>query len=106
MARHPDVIFEFVSDDGTSITARGEVIVRDTEMVLQVESHHPDDLPYLVRGQNRDGFYAGSHEGTEGDVPVNATWTRLGDLCEGSWVEDNYNYRFTFRLTAARQSRE
>jgi hypothetical protein len=102
MERYPSVTFEFVSVNGTSRKPRGVVIVRDAEMVLEVEC--PGDRPYLIRGKDRGGIYEGFHEGPEGDVPVHATWTRFGDICEGTWVEDGYDYRLMFRLTPTSQA--
>jgi hypothetical protein len=94
--KYTNVIFKFDEDNGTSSELRGVVIVRDTEMVLEVE--WPGDLPYLIRGKDCGGFYNGFHEAPADDTDVQATWTRSGDTCQGTWVEDTYQSRFSFRL--------
>jgi hypothetical protein len=101
MKRYDAVDFEFVCADDTSSIQRGVVIVRDTEMVLEVEC--PGDRPYLIRGKAHDGYYAGVHEGLPEDVPVSAKWTRLDDIWIGTWLEDGFDYLFTFRITPPRQ---
>ena len=96
--KYAPVTFEFFNDNGTSRKERGVVIVRDGEMVLEVE--WPGFLPYLICGKDCGGFYEGFHKAPTDDAFVHATWTRSGDTCEGEWVEDTYKYRFTFRLPA------
>ena len=99
MKRYSPVTFEIVGEDGRSRKPRGVVIVRDTEMVLEVEC--PGDQAYLIRGKDCGGFYDGFNEGLEGDVPVHATWSCQGGTYKGTWVEDNEDYTFSFRLPAA-----
>jgi hypothetical protein len=78
------------------------VIVRDSEMALHVECHGYQ--PYGIRGIDRGGLYEGFREGP-GDVYVHATWTRQGDTCKGTWVEDDCHYTFSFRLKATSRPR-
>jgi hypothetical protein len=104
MKRYPTVSFEFVSADDASSIQRGVVIVRDMEMVLEIEC--PGDRPYLIRGKACEGFYEGVHEGLAGDIPVHAKWTRLDDLWIGTWLEDGFDYLFTFRLTPSSHPRD
>jgi hypothetical protein len=99
MGRYPAVLFEFVSATKPATAARGVVIARGAEMVLEVEC--PGDRPYLIRGADRGGHFAGVHEGLPGDVPVHARWARLDDRWVGVWHEDGWEYLFTFRLPPA-----
>ena len=96
MQRHDNVRFEFLGGDDALVALRGTVIVRDDEMVLEVECR--DDRPYSIRGTPRRGFFIGRHEGLPGDVAVEAKWTRLDDIFIGTWVEGGMDYVFKFRL--------
>lgn len=94
--RYDDVLFQFLSAGDELGLSRGTVIVRDHEMVLEVEC--PDDRPYLIRGEPRQGFWAGGHQGLPDDVPIQAKWTRLDDIFIGTWLEEGIDYVFTFHL--------
>lgn len=94
--RHDNVQFEFLSAGDEPVASRGTVIVRQDEMVLEVED--PDERPYLIKGKRRQGFWAGRHEGLPGDVPVEAKWTRLDDIFIGTWLQKGIDYVFMFRL--------
>jgi hypothetical protein len=104
--KYTDVIFKFDGDDGASSEERGTATVRDSEMMLEVEwAEWPECQPYLIRGIDGGGFYEGYREGPAGDAIVHAKWKRQGDVYEGTWVEDDYDYRFTFRLPATSRPR-
>jgi hypothetical protein len=94
--RWPKVQFEFVSLAGDVDASSGTVLVRDGEMVLEVEC--PGDRPYVIRGKAIDGLYRGIHQGQPGDVPVAAKWIRLDDIYIGTWREAGIEFLFTFRL--------
>jgi hypothetical protein len=64
-------------------------------MLLEVEL--PGDKLYVSRGQARESFFEGVHEGLPGDVPVLAKWTRLDDIWIGTWLEGGIDYLFTFQ---------
>jgi len=102
MSWFKDVDFYFLSAADAETAEhnyRGTVIIRENEMVLEVEL--PGDEPYLIKGKTRDGFYEGDHEGMSGDIPVHAKWTRLDRIWIGTWLEDGYESLFTFRLPSA-----
>jgi hypothetical protein len=97
LMRHKDVEFEFLSAAEPPSTLRGAVIVRNAEMVLEVECPG-EDRSYVIRGKAVDGFFKGWHEGLSGDTPVQAKWGRLDDIFVGTWIEEGREYLFTFRL--------
>ncbi len=94
--RWPNVQFEFVSLAGDADAHGGTVLVRDGEMVLEVEC--PDDRPFVICGKAVEGFFRGVHQGQPGDVAVVAKWIRLDDIYIGTWREGGAEYLFTFRL--------
>src|SRR4051794_33030206 len=103
MPRYKNVSFELLgAGDSEAVhrALRGTVIVRDGEMVLEVEL--PGDRPYLIKGKECDGFYAGAHDGHKDDVPVYARWTRLDNIWIGMWVEEGYDYLFSFELPSTK----
>jgi hypothetical protein len=95
--RHSGVQFEFFSAHGLE-SQRGAVIIREGEMVLEVEC--PDDRPYSIRGTVNREYFVGKHQDRPDDVPVEAKWIRLDDIYVGTWIEEGTDYLFTFRLPA------
>ena len=95
--RYTDVQFEIVSLAGDSYAYRGTVIVRDGEMLLEVEC--PDERPYVIRGKASCDFFQGRHEGLLGDPSVQAKWIRLDDIYIGTWLEEGIDYLFKFCLS-------
>ena len=94
--RYTDVQFEVVSLGGVPWSYRGTVIVRDGEMLLEVEV--PDERPYVIRGKASGDFFQGRHEGLPDDPPVQAKWIRLDDIYIGTWLEEGIDYLFKFSL--------
>ncbi|MGA9108336.1 MAG: hypothetical protein ACLQPN_06965 [Bryobacteraceae bacterium] len=94
--RWSNIQFEFVSLAGDADTNGGTVLVRDGEMVLEVECL--GDRPYVIVGKAVDGFYRGFHQGQPDDAPVTAKWIRLDDIYIGTWREEGTEYLFRFRL--------
>jgi hypothetical protein len=72
------------------------VIVRDGEMVLEVEC--PGERCYSIRGRLIRDFFVGRHEDRLGDTPVDAKWIRLDDTYIGTWIEGGKDYLFKFQL--------
>jgi hypothetical protein len=98
--RYVDVEFEFLCPE-QDLTERGIVILRDGEMVLEVECNGDPIDPYLICGKAERGFFQGRHKGKiPEDVTVDAKWTRLDDIYIGIWTEDGEDYFFKFRLSA------
>jgi hypothetical protein len=94
--RYDNVLFEFLSGADKPIASRGMVIIRESEMVLEIEC--PGDRPYLIKGKQKQDYYSGEHEGSPDDVSVEAKWTRLDDIFIGTWIEEGIDYLFKFRL--------
>lgn len=99
--RHLDVRFEFLSACDKPRILRGTVVLRDNEMVLDVEL--PGDRPYCIKGKERGGYFEGVHDGLADDVPVHAKWTRLDKAWIGKWVEGGIDWFFTFELPSTRK---
>ena len=96
MDNYKNVQFKFLSEEEEPFSLRGMVLIREKEMVLEVE--HPDDRPYTIVGKERGGFFKGVHEGLPGDTPVSAKWTRLESIWIGTWLEEEITYWFSFKL--------
>ena len=96
MPKFPRIEFEFLCATGKSQTLYGSVIVRNDEMLLDIES--PGDRPYDVRGKDTGLFFRGNHVGRPGDSAVDAKWILLDDTYVGRWVEDGYEFFFHFQL--------
>lgn len=100
MPRFERVRFEFPCAGTDCDSLPGTVLVRPSEMVLEVE--YPGELPYIIRGKARSGgFFSGRHEGRPEDVHVEAKWILLDSIYIGTWVEDGSDFVFTLRLPAA-----
>jgi hypothetical protein len=95
--KYKEVEFEFLSPTEEAELLRGEVLIRDSEMLLDMAC--PDDTPYDIRGRATGSFYQGQHKGRPGDVPVRAKWVLLDDTYVGIWIEGGYEFLFRFRLT-------
>jgi hypothetical protein len=95
--RYENIEFQFLSAAEPASYPRGTVVVRDAEMVLEVECPG-DERPYTIHGKVHRGFFCGQHKGHPDDVPVAAKWIRLDDMFIGTWVEAGIDYAFTFRL--------
>lgn len=93
--RYSDVQFEFFTVDGLE-SERGAVIIRDGEMMLEVEC--PGDRPYSIRGTVTRNFFVGQHQDRPDDVRVEAKWIRFDDIYIGTWIQEGTDYLFKFRL--------
>ena len=87
--KHDNVFFEFVSASMNPTDGRGTVIVREQEMVLDIESNGGH---YLIVANDRTGFFVGSGDG------VKARWASLGAEFVGLWIEEGDEWFFRFHL--------
>jgi hypothetical protein len=77
---------------------RGTVVVRPSEMVLEIEDDRGGT--YLLRGRLTGGTYnAIESNAPTGARPVRARWTRLGPYYVGIWLEQDADNLFRFRLS-------
>lgn len=96
--RFDGVGFEFVHT-ANGFDAGGTVILREGEMVLEIPGERAGNDLYLIQGQLRGHVYFGKESNPPiGHPPVQARWTDLGDFFVGLWVEDGYDFLFSFRL--------
>lgn len=72
----------------------GTVLLRDGEMVLDIPG---GSGPYLIVGRVRENAFAGVNTG-RGRANVEAKWANVGGMYVGSWIEDGYEYLFSFEL--------
>lgn len=84
---HKGVPFEFLTATDDPLSVLGTVLVRDQEMVLEVDCPG-DPRPYTIVGKAVGSFFAGPHKGIPGDINVYARWADLGDEYAGIWVEE------------------
>lgn len=97
--KYENVNFRFLTEFDDPIATTGMVLVREGEMVLEVD--HPDDRPYSIVAKMKGDHYAGVHEGIPGDVPVAAKWVQLDAGYVGGWYEDGQEWLFSFTLPTA-----
>lgn len=88
---HEDIEFVFVSGSFDATSARGRVLVRDGEMILDIEWQ---GTAYHVPGQREQSYFIGT------DVDVRARWADLGTEFVGVWIEKGHEWFFRFRLPA------
>jgi hypothetical protein len=64
---------------------------------MVLESTDPDgDGPYLIVGKARHHWFEGRNTATGG--AVEAKWTLVDDTYVGTWLEDGYDYLFSFQI--------
>jgi hypothetical protein len=92
--RYEDVEFLFYDQDGPCVMGTGVVIVRGTEMVLELRDG--DEVLFTVKGSSANGEYIGTNIYDVDSTKVSARWTRapfppkyMGQECrvlwEGKW---------------------
>ncbi|MFO0822346.1 MAG: hypothetical protein U0792_04395 [Gemmataceae bacterium] len=95
--RYNDVTFDFFNFEEQS-WANGYVIVRNGDMVLCIPDQG-DDAPYSITGVHHDYWWEGRSSNPERQWETEAVWILLKDVYVGTWVENNLDYVFRFRLT-------
>jgi len=95
--RYQNVEIQFVNLDDAA-TEVATVLVRDDQMVIDIQNADDHFTDYLIVGKSKDYFFKGRNSAT-GDVPkVLATWTRLNESYIGEWIEGGLEYLFSFEL--------
>jgi hypothetical protein len=91
--------FDFLSATAKPECLGGTVIVRDAEMVLEIE--YPGEDPYNIVGRRQGSCYRGRHVASPGDIEVEASWAEVGNgNYVGLWIEDGSEWLFQFHLPA------
>jgi hypothetical protein len=94
--KHERVEFWVVAEGGASHYS-GTVVVRPTEMVLEIDDQRGGT--YLLSGRLTGGTYNAIESNPPiGARPVRARWTRLGPYYVGTWLEEDADNLFRFRL--------
>jgi len=93
--QYQNISFQFLSAGGEEDYEQGTVLMREHEMVIDIQGEYP----YLVRGRKVEHYFAGIDSiNREIDVDVKARWALLGDIYVGIWIEDGVEFLFSFRL--------
>jgi hypothetical protein len=90
--RYKDVYFQFLGGDG-NVDLPGSVSLSDGEMTLIIPG---GDGPYLIEGKGKY-FFKGVNVDLNGGQ-VEAEWSQLSEVFVGMWIEDGFEYLFSFRL--------
>ncbi len=107
MAKEPlrDVSIQFLAPDKKALNVQATVIRRQDEMVISIPEQESSG-PYLVCGKKVDYFFAGVDSlAHEIKVHVVARWAPLGDVYVGIWVEEGWEYLFSFRVPKKSEKR-
>jgi hypothetical protein len=102
MPRYDNIEFRWVNSEGEVLLA-GQVLLRvgkrGPEMVLDIKGDG-DGGPYLLVGKQpgRKSFFVAENSANGRVNDVRASWAEIGDGYAGRWIEDGYEYLFTFEL--------
>jgi hypothetical protein len=94
--KYVDVVFEFFHAAYQPEVHYGTVLLRDREMVLEVEL--PGSTPYHIQGALKGSYFQGREAARPGVSPVFAKWILLDDTYVGLWVEEGQDFMFKFEL--------
>ncbi len=94
--RHEKVEIRFLSSDD-DIVLIGTVLLRDSNMVLDIQDPNGAG-PYLIVGKHRNHFFEGTNSAHGAVQNVKAKWAELDGTYVGLWVENGYEYLFSFHL--------
>jgi hypothetical protein len=95
--KHEKVEIRFLSSDEDTVLI-GTVLLRDSNMVLGIQDPNGAD-PYLIVGKRRKHFFEGTNTAHKAVVQnVKAKWAELDGIYVGLWVENGYDYLFSFYL--------
>jgi len=100
MPRYDNIEFRWVNAE-EEIQLAGQVRVGEDfpEMVLDIKGTG-DGGPYLLVGKQprRKSFFVAENSANGRVNDVRASWAEIGDGYAGRWIEDGYEYLFTFNL--------
>jgi|HubBroStandDraft_6_1064221.scaffolds.fasta_scaffold1064953_2 hypothetical protein len=92
--KYEDVRFHFLGAEEDSELI-GTVLVRDGEMILDIPGA---DRPYLIVGKSHGHRFAGTSSVRGRSNRVEAKWADVGEMYVSVWLEDAYEYLFSFDL--------
>src|SRR5437868_5158709 len=95
--KHEGVRFHFLGAKEDSELV-GTVLLRDGEMVLDIPSSNG---PYLLHGKSHGHRFEGTTIVPGKSNPVEARWADVGRMYVGIWIEEGYDYLFSFELPSA-----
>jgi hypothetical protein len=92
--KYEGVRFRFAgANQDTELT--GTVLFRDKEMVIEIPGGYG---PYLIVGKQHGGRFEGVSSVQGISNRTEARWADLGGLYVGQWIEDGYEFLFSFEL--------
>lgn len=91
---YENVDFHFLGPEEDSYL-QGTVHLRHKEMVLDIPG---GDGPYMIVGKPRESWFEGSNIVRDRDYDTEARWAFVGGTYVGLWIEDGYEYLFSFCL--------
>jgi hypothetical protein len=92
--KHDNVSFHFLGS-GEDECLNGTVLCRDGEMVLEILG---GDGPYSIVGRARGHHFEGCSSIRGMTQSVHARWAEVGGRYVGIWVEEEFEYLFSFEL--------
>jgi hypothetical protein len=98
--KYERVEFQFLSLDEAE-TENGTVLIRDDQMVIDIQDTDGATV-YLITGSASEHLFVGGNSAGQHMPRVQATWVKLNRKYVGDWVEDGYEYLFSFELTQER----
>lgn len=92
-SKYDNVVFQFPDDD-----MRGTVLVRDSQMVIEIPEQN-GLAPCLVIGKQQGHLFRGTNEIRDEDaLSISAAWCDFGEVFAGVWIEEGNELLFSFRL--------
>lgn len=95
--KYENIEFQFLSLDEAE-TENGAVLIRDNQMVIDIQDTNGATV-YLITGKASKHLFVGDNSAGQHMPRVQATWVKLNRRYVGDWVEDGYEYLFSFELT-------
>jgi hypothetical protein len=91
--RYEDVSIHFLGGDDEDVYLPCTVIIRPASMVLEVRG---GGGAYTIVGDEYKHWFEGKNQAA--GCNVDAKWSELGGVYVGIWIEEDYEYLFSFEL--------
>jgi hypothetical protein len=100
--RYANVDFHFLGPEEDS-NLPGTVVVRASEMVLNIPGGYG---PYLLIGKAHRHWFEAENTAHDRQYDVTAKWAEIDGTYVGTWIEDGWEYLFSFELGKPETSQE
>jgi len=98
-----NIDFHFLSSNHES-TLKGTVLLRNSNMILDL-TDPVEGKTYLIIGESYGHYFKGANSSRNAPMKAEAKWSDLNGIYVGLWVEDGYDYYFSFRLPFGKNKR-